>query len=447
MIAASGQRLQRTRSRHDLRARAAGVLAQAAILAFMVAACSGGDAPDRRETMPAPTAGRLAASAGATGPGPAEPVPAAVASATVDVGLKALAVEPAFPALAFRRPVHLTYSPDGTDRLFVTLQAGRIMVFENDEDVSTAQEFLDIRELVNDRGNEEGLLGLAFDPDYGRNGYFYVYYTAGDPRRSVVSRFSVSDEDPEKGDAASEMPILQVRQPFANHNGGQILFGPDGFLYVGLGDGGGQGDSAGNAQNPSTLLGAILRIDVGTLDSKGTYTVPADNPFAGSGGGVQGEIWAYGLRNPWRFSFDRETGDMWAGDVGQGRYEEVDVITPGANYGWNVAEASHCYRPSRGCNQANLAPPVIEYGREDGCSITGGYVYRGSLLPSLLGAYVYGDFCSGKIWALRHDGTRVTEHMLIVDSGLSISSFGEDGLGELLVLSLDGGIYRFVEPE
>lgn len=440
MIAASGQRLHPARSRHGTPARAAGVLAKAAILAFAVAACSGGDALVQREMTPS-------ASAGATAPGPSEPAPAAVASASASVGLKALAVEPAFPALAFRRPVHLTFPPDGTDRLFVTLQAGRIMVFENDEEVSKAQEFLDIRERVSDRGNEEGLLGLAFDPDYRRNGYFYVYYTAGDPRRSVVSRFSVSDEEPERADPASEMPILQVRQPFANHNGGQILFGPDGFLYIGLGDGGGRGDSAGNAQDPSTLLGAILRIDVGTLDSKGTYTVPADNPFAGSGGGARGEIWAYGLRNPWRFSFDRETGDLWAGDVGQDRYEEVDIITPGANYGWNVMEATHCYRVSRGCDQANLAPPVIEYGSEDGCSITGGYVYRGSLLPSLLGAYVYGDFCSGKIWALRHDGTRVTEHMQIVDSGLSISSFGEDRLGEILVVSLDGGIYRLVERE
>ena len=416
-------------------------------MALVLAGCSGEDAPVQRETTLAPTAERSPASAGATGPGPSEPAPVAVASAAADVGLKALAVQPAFPALAFRRPVHLTFPPDGTDRLFVTLQAGRIMVFENDEEVSEAQEFLDIRERVSDRGNEEGLLGLAFDPDYRRNGYFYVYYSAGDPRRSVISRFSVSDEDPEKADPASEMPVLQVRQPFANHNGGQILFGPDGFLYVGLGDGGGRGDSAGNAQNTSTLLGAILRIDVGTLDSNGTYTVPADNPFAGSGSGARGEIWAYGLRNPWRFSFDRETGDMWAGDVGQNRYEEVDIITRGANYGWNVVEASHCYRVSTGCDQANLAPPVIEYGREDGCSITGGYVYRGSLLPSLLGAYVYGDFCSGKIWAFRHDGRRVTGHMQIVDSGLSISSFGEDGFGELLVVSLDGGIYRFVERE
>ena len=440
MIAASGQRLHPTRSRRGSPARAAGVLAKAAILASVLVACSGGDAVVQRETTPS-------ASAGATGPGPSEPAPAAVASSTAQVGLKALAVEPAFPALAFLRPLHLTFPPDGTDRLFVTLQAGRIMVFENDEEVSTAQEFLDIRERVNDRGNEEGLLGLAFDPEYRRNGYFYVYYSAGDPRRSVVSRFSVSEEDPEKADPASEMPILQVRQPFANHNGGQILFGPDGLLYIGLGDGGGRGDSAGNAQDPSTLLGAILRIDVGTLDSKGAYTVPADNPFAGGGSGARGEIWAYGLRNPWRFSFDRETGEVWAGDVGQDRYEEVDIIVRGANYGWSVMEASHCFRPSRGCDQSDLTPPVFEYGSEEGCSITGGYVYRGSRLPSLLGAYVYGDFCSGKIWAFRYDGRRVTEHRLIVDSGLSISSFGEDRLGELLVLSLDGGIHRLVEPE
>ena len=348
-------------------------------------------------------------------------------------------VEPAFPALSFRRPIHLTYPPDGSNRLFVTLQAGRVMVFDNNEGVQTNREFLDIRARVSDRGNEEGLLGLAFHPEFESNGYFYVYYTAADPRRSVVSRFSGSD-DPGRGGPESEAVILEVPQPFQNHNGGQVVFGPDGFLYIGLGDGGGGGDSAGNGQDPSTLLGSILRIDVSSLDSTGTYSVPDDNPFAGGDGGAREEVWAYGLRNPWRFTFDRATGDMWVGDVGQNRYEEVDIVVRGKNYGWSTMEASHT-----GCDGSDLVPPVIEYGRDDGCSITGGYVYRGARLPSLLGAYVYGDFCSGKIWALRHDGTGVTEHMLIVDSELSISSFGEDELGELFVVSLDGGIYRLVE--
>ena len=355
-----------------------------------------------------------------------------------------MAVEPAFPALSFRRPVHLSYPPDGSNRLFVTLQAGQVMVFDNSEGVQIARQFLDIRSRVNDRGSEEGLLGLAFDPEFASNGYFYLYYTAADPRRSVVSRFSVGD-DPSTGDADSETVILEVSQPFPNHNGGQVLFGPDGFLYIGLGDGGGGGDPTGNGQDPSTLLGSILRIDVSSIDATGAYSVPDDNPFAGTDGEERDEVWAYGLRNPWRFTFDRATGDMWVGDVGQNRYEEVDVVVRGANYGWSVMEASHCFRPSTGCDGSDLTPPVIEYGREGGCSITGGYVYRGARLPSLLGAYVYGDFCSGKIWALRHDGAGVAEHMLIVDSDPSISSFGEDELGDMFVVSLDGGIHRLVE--
>ena len=282
------------------------------------------------------------------------------------------------------------------------------MVFSNEQNAASASTFLDIRGQVNDRGNEEGLLGLAFDPDYTSNGYFYVYYSASSPRRSIISRFSVSPDDFNIADHNSERVILEVPQPFANHNGGQIVFGSDGYLYVGLGDGGSRGDPGLNGQDPSTLLGTILRIDVSSIDRDGEYTIPSDNPFVGRGGGVRGEIWAYGLRNPWRFTFDRELGDLWAADVGQNRFEEVDIIKPGRNYGWNVMEGFHCFQPSNGCNQEGLELPVFEYGRDDGCSVTGGYVYRGSRLPSLYGAYVYGDFCTGKIWALRYDGTKVT---------------------------------------
>ena len=341
--------------------------------------------------------------------------------------------------------VHLTYPDDGSDRLFLTLQPGRIMVFPNDQGVASANTFLDIRDQVRDAGNEEGLLGLAFDPDYGRNGYFYVYYSADGPRRSVISRFSASQDDRNRADPTSERIILEITQPFSNHNGGQLIFGPDGYLYIGLGDGGSGGDPRRNGQDPTTLLASILRIDVSAIDSEGTYGIPDDNPFAGQGGGVRGEIWAYGLRNPWRFTFDRQTGDLWAADVGQNRYEEVDIIRPGANYGWNVMEGFHCFDPSRNCNQDGLELPVVEYGRGDGCSITGGYVYRGTRLQSLYGGYVYGDFCSGKIWALRHDGTQVTEHLELVDSSLRISSFGEDQSGELFILSFDEKIYRLRE--
>ena len=387
-------------------------------------------------TLPAQPAGPAAPDATPT----AAPAPVAAPLTKMDV-------ERAFPNLSFRRMVALAYPEDGTNLLFLALQPGRIMVFRNDQSVTSASLFLDITERVNDRGNEEGLLGLAFDPDYQRNGYLYLYYSASSPRRSVVSRFSVSRDNPEAADPRSERVILEVPQPYANHNGGQLIFGPDGYLYIGLGDGGKAGDPHENGQNTSTLLASILRVDVSSIDLEGTYTIPPDNPFVGRGGGVREEIWAYGLRNPWRFTFDRLTGDVWAADVGQDRFEEVDIIRPGLNYGWNVMEGLHCFpRPEGRCDQRGLEMPVVEYTRGDGCSVTGGYVYRGSRLPSLYGAYVYGDFCSGKIWGLRHDGTRLTEQLELVDSRLQISSFGEDRTGELFILSFDGKIYRLKPP-
>jgi glucose/arabinose dehydrogenase len=248
-------------------------------------------------------------------------------------------VEPAFPNLAFDRMVYLTHAGDGTDRLFVLLQPGRIMVFLNDRSVESAMVFLDIRERVSD----QGLLGLAFDPGYATSGHLYVYYTALAPRRSVISRLSVYPDDPSRADPASEHIILEVPQPYANHNGGMLAFGPDGLLYIGLGDGGSGGDPQGNGQDPGRLLGSILRIDPGSPVDGRSYAIPLDNPFVGMEG-FREEIWAYGLRNPWRFSFDPETGQMWAGDVGQNAYEEVDIILPGKNYGWNVMEGLHCYR-------------------------------------------------------------------------------------------------------
>ena len=354
-----------------------------------------------------------------------------------------MAVDVAFPDLSFEGMIHLAYADDATNRLFLVLQSGRVLVFDNDPNVRSAATFLDIRDRVNDRSFEEGLLGIAFDPEYRTNGYFYVYYSAAGPRRSVISRFSVTAADPDRADSDSEHVVLEVRQPYSNHNGGQILFGPDGYLYVALGDGGSAGDPDGNGQDPSTLLGSILRIDVTPPQPEDTYRVPADNPFVGGAGGARGEIWAYGLRNPWRFTFDRQTGDLWAGDVGQDRFEEVDIIKRGLNYGWNVMEGFHCFSP-RDCDQEGLALPLLEYPLRPECSVIGGYVYRGSRLPSLYGAYVYGDFCSGKVWALRRDGVKVTEHIELVDSHLNISSFGEDPSGGLYILSFDGKIYRLV---
>ena len=337
--------------------------------------------------------------------------------------------------------VHLTYPDDDGDRLFAVLQPGRVMVFVNDRSVSSAETFLDIRDQVHDRGGEEGLLGMAFDPEFVSNGHLYVYYTASPPKRSVISRFTVAGAG--KADPSSELIVLEVPQPYSNHNGGHLVLGPDRYLYIGLGDGGRAGDPQDNGQDPSTLLGTILRIDVATLDSDGRYAIPPDNPFVGRGGARE-EVWAYGFRNPWRFSFDRLTGDLWAADVGQNSFEEIDIVRPGSNYGWNLMEGLHCFATSD-CDRGGLELPVFEYGREGGCSVTGGYVYRGSRLASLYGAYVYGDFCSGKIWALRYDGAGVTEQMEIVDSTLNISAFGEDRSGELYILSFDGFIYRFRE--
>lgn len=352
--------------------------------------------------------------------------------------LRELDVEQAYPGLSFDRPVALVFPNDGTSRGFVVEQPGQIKLLDRDRDAAA---FLDIRDRVSDRGEEEGLLGLAFDPDFVSNGFFYLYYSASGPRRSVISRFSVPTWD-SAADVNSEKVILEVEQPYSNHNGGQIVFGPDGFLYVGLGDGGSAGDPKGHGQNTGTLLGTILRLDVSTLDSTGSYAIPADNPFVGVEG-ARPEIWAYGLRNPWRFTFDSETGDLWAADVGQNALEEVNLVRAGLNYGWKIMEGDECY--SRSCDTRGLELPVTVYGRDDGCSITGGYVYRGTRLLSLYGAYVYGDFCSGRTWALRYGGSRVTESIQLADTRIRISSFAEDADGELYILDLGGEIYKFVE--
>ncbi|MEE8238804.1 MAG: PQQ-dependent sugar dehydrogenase [Nitrososphaerales archaeon] len=350
-----------------------------------------------------------------------------------------ISIEVAFPQLTFPRMVFLTHPGDNSNRIFVVLQPGQIVVFNNTREVDSFEVFLDIRERVNDSGNEEGLLGLAFDPAFKENGEFYVYYTASQPRRSILSRFSVDDFENNRADPESEVIILEVNQPFGNHNGEMIAFGPDKYLYLGLGDGGSGGDPRGNGQNRNTLLGSILRIDVS--DPQVGYSIPQDNPFYGVEN-VMDEIWAYGFRNPWRFSFDRQTGFLWVGDVGQGDFEEVDIVEKGGNYGWNVMEGPECFSPRFNCRDVGLEEPIVYYSHSEGCSITGGYVYRGSA-STLDGAYIYGDYCSGKIWLLRYDGLKVIEHVLLADSDLQISSFGEDEEGELYILSFDGKIYLF----
>jgi len=354
-------------------------------------------------------------------------------------------VERVFPDLSFQEMTNLVQPDDTSGLIFVTEQGGVIYSFSaaNPQQVDI---FLDITDRVNRGGNEEGLLGLVFDPDYQGNGYFYVYYSVADPARSVLSRFSLDQENTDVADPESEVIIMEVEQPYSNHNAGQLAFGPDGYLYIALGDGGSAGDPLGNGQNLGTLLGSILRIDVSGLSGPGDYEIPADNPFVGTEG-AQEEIWAYGLRNPWRFSFDLQTGLLWAGDVGQSSWEEIDIITKGANYGWNIMEGSHCYSPATGCNQSELTLPVVEYDHSQGCSVTGGYVYRGDQIASFQGYYIYGDYCSGNIWALAYDGSVVTENILLVDSGLSITSFGEDLAGNLYILDRQGGVYTLVETE
>lgn len=354
-------------------------------------------------------------------------------------------VEVAFSELSFQRPVGVYAPPDGSGRLFVLEQAGVIRVFPAEAEASEAPVFLDIRNRVNDSGNEEGLLGLAFHPDFTSNGRFYLDYTASNPRRTVISQWTVDADDPDQADPESETVILEVEQPYSNHNGGQIAFGPDDFLYIALGDGGSGGDPRGHGQDRSTLLGTILRIDVDHPSSGLAYGIPSDNPFTGNTQGYREEIFAFGLRNPWRFSFDPHTGDLWTGDVGQNRIEEVDLVKAGGNYGWNVMEGSSCFQPPSGCDTAGLIPPVAEYAHELGNSVTGGFVYRGSEVPALQGRYVYADFGTGRIWSLNAatpDDPDVREHL---QTGLNIASFGLDPFGELLFCAFDGRIYRLAE--
>ncbi|HZJ47952.1 MAG TPA: PQQ-dependent sugar dehydrogenase, partial [Acidimicrobiia bacterium] len=323
-------------------------------------------------------------------------------------------------------------APSGDARIYVLEQAGVIRVLENGQ----MREFLDIRDLVTRRGNEQGLLGLAFHPNYPDDPRAFVDYT-GAGGKTVVASYRLSGEslDPD-----SAVVLLEVPQPASNHNGGMVAFGPDGFLYVALGDGGASGDRYGNGQRPDTLLATLLRLDV-SLDS--AFAIPADNPFVDAGGAP--EVWAYGLRNPWRFTFDG--GLLYIADVGQGDFEEVDVApadAAGLNYGWPITEGLHCYRPSKGCDTAGLTSPLVEYDHSQGCSITGGYVYRGTAIPEVAGQYFYSDFCSGWIRSFRYDDGAIADEQQWSDGIGNVTSFGLDGSGELLVVTRGGTIYRMV---
>jgi glucose/arabinose dehydrogenase len=354
-----------------------------------------------------------------------------------------IALEPALSG--FQAPVYLTYAGEGSSgasRLFVVEKGGRIYLVENSAVQPTP--FLDITDLVGSGGSEQGLLSVAFPSDFTASGLFYVDYTdlRGD---TVIARYRLLAGDPRQADPNTEQKILQIEQPAANHNGGQLQFGPDGYLYIGLGDGGRAGDPWGNAQNPDVLLGKLLRISVTGTE---TYTVPDDNPFLGQPD-ARPEIWALGVRNPWRFAFDQATGDLYIADVGQNQYEEVDfqpaASQGGENYGWDVTEASHCFEPSAGCDTSGLVLPVAEYDHTQGCSITGGYIYRGTRYPQMAGVYFFGDFCSGNVWGLRQESSGEWKMVLLLNTGVSISSFGEDATGEIYVVGYrDGIIYHLV---
>jgi glucose/arabinose dehydrogenase len=338
----------------------------------------------------------------------------------------------------------VTPAGDGGDRLFVVEQPGRIRIVRNGE--VEPEPFLDIADRVA-LSTEQGLLGLAFHPRYGQNGRFFVDYTdtSGD---TVVAEYRVSTDDPDRADPGSERVVLAFDQPFANHNGGDLAFGPDGYLWIGTGDGGSGGDPMGNGQDLGTLLGKMLRIDVDHRDAGLAYAIPPDNPFV-ERAGARAEIWALGLRNPWRYSFDRATGDLWIGDVGQSSFEEIDHVPSdeaGLNFGWNVMEGGGCFQPPSGCDESGITLPVAGYGHDAGCSVTGGYVYRGTRWPALAGAYLFADFCSGVIWGLDASDPKA-EPAELLTLGHNISSFGQDDEGELYVTDLvSGQVLRVVGP-
>jgi hypothetical protein len=392
------------------------VCAALGLVAGLVACGDGGSvSPD---PVPTPSSGSCAAGAPVAG------VPS-IAARLVAAGL--------------RSPLDLQSVREDRERLYVVEQGGRVRVVRTGQLQATP--FLDVSDRIS-TGGERGLLGLAFHPRFAQNRRFFVNYTnrEGDTH---LAEFQASSAD--AASAATERVLLRVAQPFSNHNGGALAFGSDGYLYAGLGDGGSGGDPLGNGQRLDTHLGKMLRIDV---DAGAPYAVPADNPFRGRAGALP-EIWAFGLRNPYRFSFDRVTGELYVGDVGQGAVEEVDVAAPragGQNYGWNVTEGSACYRPPSGCDKAGITGPVFEYDHSQGCSVTGGVVYRGCRMPDLAGTYFFGDFCRGSVRSFRYASGQATDVREWGLSGVSaVSSFGTDADGEVYVVDYDGEVYR-LEP-
>jgi glucose/arabinose dehydrogenase len=412
------------------------------------------DATGRNLVVPDMKAGTLTA------------LPTTIPGWEVDDTPLAAGVEVAFPKLEWAdwaeenergqpvplRPILLTHAGDGSNRIFVPLQEGKIHVFPNDDAATKTKVFLDLSKRVRyyDRENEEGLLGMAFHPKFKQNGEFFVFYTDSKTRlNNVVSRFRVSKSDPDRAEPDSEEEIVRFVKPYWNHDGGTIAFGPDGYLYVTHGDGGAFNDPHGNGQNLKTLLGKVLRLDIDRKENGKNYAIPKDNPFVGKKDAAP-EIWAYGLRNVWRMAFDRKTGALWAGDVGQNLYEEIDILKAGGNYGWNLRESLHPFGAKGVDVRTDLIEPLWEYHHDIGKSITGGLVYRGKKVPELEGAYLYSDYVSSRTWALWYDSSkgRVVANREVKGAGIPIVSFGEDEMGEayqMVHIPSVRAIYRFVK--
>ncbi len=362
----------------------------------------------------------------------------------------------AYPELKLTRPLWLCEAPDETQRIFVAQQDGKVLILPKERTGKETKTFLDISDRKPWEQNEEGLLGFAFHPKYKSNGRFYIFYSQQNPKRCVISEFSVSKTNADEADKSSERVLLEVLKPQWNHNGGEVLFGPDGFLYIGLGDGGGANDQFHNGQNLGSLLAKILRIDVDSRTGDLPYGIPTDNPFVGQKE-ARDETWAYGLRNPWRFSFDRKTSELYCADVGQNKWEEINIIQKGGNYGWSFREGFHEFTNSPP-TQTKLIDPILEYPHTPqlstnhlpGLSITGGYVYRGKKLPALQGIYLYADFISGTLWGLRAEQGKVTADGVLEMQPKDVparqfASFAEDNSGEVYILGYDGKIYEFSE--
>ena len=411
---------------------------------LLLSACGGGSKPTAT-VNPARSGGAASPSTSSTGVAPtalaATDAPAGGATATPEPPANGLRLDLVLTGL--HEPVFVTNAGDGSGRMFVVERGGVIRVARAGQ--LLPEPFLDITSLVESGGSEQGLLGVAFHPDFAHNGLFFVDYTAKAKAKAkdsdnTVARYQIGS-DPDRADPASALSVIDQPDIAANHNGGMLAFGPDGYLYIALGDGGAGGSL--NGQKLDTLFGKLLRVDI---DRGVPYAIPPDNPFVGRAG-AKGEIWAYGLRNPWRFSFDRVTGDLWIADVGGSDYEEINeqpaVSQGGDNYGWVIMEGQLCHSPDHGCDAAGKVLPVITYQHNEGCAVTGGYVYRGAADPALIGVYLYADYCSGNVWTARQDASGAWIHQKQLATGLAISSFGEDQAGELYLTDLrGGGVYR-----